>query len=418
MSTLTDSRAAGADVKKVQEVSTDISVDEGRGQVELLCEDKEDREESSVKAEQGSMKIKTEELPSVRSPCQSCDPRNILKVAQEADHLQHRDIYQHKENPTNPRLQDIQALQHLNYNQVAPMGLSHHQGQQPQQHQSVMGNINRQMKRHEVQGGCGQYPGQVVVGHQQQQVRPDHGDQALNHLSAQLRSVLDFSRLPTLEEALSPSGSPPLPPSPPPLPLFSRCPATNQAQIWGLQEPPHTPGRIPLNPLPPRDLYGPSLSLRRPWPTNNLPSPPAASSKPSLDGILCTSLVALTNKHREGKYWFKSGCPTPDPRWPAVQQLMAGPIPGDCDYSELRTAFLSHGQTCHLFVQNNQAWLERNQEKFGSRQVKFGYVVFTEAETAERLFRQGGVIVRRASGERIQVRVKRMDGLPAQFYHS
>ena len=36
-------------------------------------------------------------------------------------------------------------------------------------------------------------------------------------------------------------------------------------------------------------------------------------------------------------------------------------------------------------------------------QVKFGYVVFTEAETAERLFRQGGVIVRRASGERIQV---------------
>ena len=46
----------------------------------------------------------------------------------------------------------------------------------------------------------------VVVDHQQQQVRPDHGDQALNHLSAQLRSVLDFSRLPTLEEALSPSG--------------------------------------------------------------------------------------------------------------------------------------------------------------------------------------------------------------------
>ena len=89
-----------------------------------------------------------------------------------------------------------------------------------------------------------------------------------------------------------------------------------------------------------------------------------------------------------------------------------------------------------LFSQNNQAWLERNQEKFGSRQViqvivdisfvqwliiiiktsillstdfischkvKFGYVVFTEAETAERLFRQGGVVVRRASGERIQV---------------
>ena len=207
MSTLTDSQAAGVNVKKVNEVSTDFSVDEGRGQVELLCEDKEDREESSVKADQGSMKRKTEELPSVRSPCQSCDPGNVLKVAQEADQLQHRDIYQHKENPTNPCLQDIRALQHLNYKHVAPMGLSHHQGQQPHQYPSVMDNFNRQMRRQEVKDGKdGQYPGQVVVGHQQQQVRPDHGDQALNHLSAQLRSVLDFSRLPTLEEALSPSG--------------------------------------------------------------------------------------------------------------------------------------------------------------------------------------------------------------------
>ena len=113
------------------------------------------------------------------------------------------------------------------------------------------------------------------------------GGDSVNHLSAQLRSVLDFSRLPSLEEALSPAGekftckscghlimtfnfqginrlaiwlivktlmpagSPPLPPSPPPLPLFSRCPFTNQvwwscpsvryliqAQLWGLQEAP------------------------------------------------------------------------------------------------------------------------------------------------------------------------------------
>ena len=99
-----------------------------------------------------------------------------------------------------------------------------------------------------------------------------------------------------------------------------------QAQIWGLHETPRAPGptsgRAPLHPLPPRDFYGSSLSLRfvidllilmaslwcwycklmthrrRPWPSANLPSPPAASSKPSLDGILCTSLVALTNKHR------------------------------------------------------------------------------------------------------------------------
>ena len=23
----------------------------------------------------------------------------------------------------------------------------------------------------------------------------------------------------------------------------------------------------------------------------------------------------MTNKHGKGKYWFKSGCPTPDPRY-------------------------------------------------------------------------------------------------------
>lgn len=234
----------------------------------------------------------------------------------------------------------------------------------------------------------------------------------LQHLTDQLRSVLDFSRLPPLEEPLSPPASPPLMgapllPSLPRLPLFSRCPYTNQAQLWGLQEPPRAPLGLP-------SFREHAHAPGRPW-NSSPPSPPAASSKPSLDTILCTSLVALTNKQREGKYWFKSGCPTPDPRWPAGQQLMVGPIPGDCDYAELRTAFLSHGQTCHLFIQNNQAWLERNQEKFGPRQVKFGYVVYSDAEAAEALYRQGSVLVRRASGQRIQVRVKRMDGLPAQF---
>ena len=148
------------------------------------------------------------------------------------------------------------------------------------------------------------------------------------------------------------------------------------------------------------------------------------------------NLVVLTTKRREGKYWFKSGCPTPDPRWPAVQQLMvilvklsytlkmdlcqtynnwnlieAGPIPGDCDYSELRTAFLSHGQTCHLFIQNNQvkyqfyfdfvletlfqAWLERNQEKFGSRQV------FAESRQLCSLFLSSGQVwIRGVHGSR------------------
>ena len=104
-----------------------------------------------------------------------------------------------------------------------------------------------------------------------QQVKQEAGD-SFHQLSAQLRSVLDFSRLPSLEDALSPSGiklnfsrlvghstwpvpcghvmwvamhvvpshtslngpgSPPLPPSPPPLPLFSRCSFTNQVLKLG-----------------------------------------------------------------------------------------------------------------------------------------------------------------------------------------
>ena len=134
----------------------------------------------------------------------------------------------------------------------------------------------------------------------------------------------------------------------------------------------------------------------RPMPTFDESKPvavkkPLAASKPSLDEVKDDSLVAMTNKHGKGKYWFKSGCPTPDPRWCAKQQLMIGPIPGDVEYATLRSAFLSKGyfiiqnkqkinlyiagHTIHLFIQNNQAWLEKNQEKFGKKQVKFGYVV-------------------------------------------
>jgi len=132
--------------------------------------------------------------------------------------------------------------------------------------------------------------------------------------------------------------------------------------------------------------------------------------KPSLDDVKDDSPVAMSNKHGKGKYWFKSGCPTPDPRWSACQQLMIGPIPGDVEYSTLRSAFLSKGHTIHLFIQNNQAWLEKNQEKFGKKQVKFGYVVYTDSAVASRLLAQGYVMVGYA-----KVAVKEMDGQPAQF---
>jgi len=150
----------------------------------------------------------------------------------------------------------------------------------------------------------------------------------------------------------------------------------------------------------------PTFEEAKPMPARK----PVAPTKPSLDEVKDDSLVAMTNKHGKGKYWFKSGCPTPDPRWCAKQQLMIGPIPGDVEYATLRSAFLSKGHTIHLFIQNNQAWLEKNQEKFGKKQVKFGYVVYTEPEVARRLLAAGYVLVGHA-----KVAVKEMDGQPAMF---
>ena len=109
-----------------------------------------------------------------------------------------------------------------------------------------------------------------------------------------------------------------------------------------------------------------SISIPRPSPTEvNLPtfdeaktSPTSAGKKhlnqvkPSLDDVKDNSIVALTNKHGKGKYWFKSGCPTPDPRWSSRQQLMIGPIPGDVEYATLRSAFLSKGKDYDLTVHN------------------------------------------------------------------
>lgn len=162
---------------------------------------------------------------------------------------------------------------------------------------------------------------------------------------------------------------------------------------------------------PPRITSSPTGEVQTCYvpPVNPKPSKNVVA-KLSLDDVQDDSVVAMNNKHGKGKYWFKSGNPTPDPRWQSCQQLMIGPIPGDVEYSTLRSAFLSKGHTIHLFIQNNQAWLEKNQEKFGKKQVKFGYVVYTDSAVAGRLLAQGHVVVGYA-----RVAVKEMDGAPAQF---
>ena len=88
---------------------------------------------------------------------------------------------------------------------------------------------------------------------------------------------------------------------------------------------------------------------------------------------------------------------------------MVGPIPGDVIYGEVLKALLARGLTFHLFIQNSNAC---NQDKFEDQLVKFGYVVYSKAESAMHVLRKGSVAVRRVSGCYSQVKVKKMDGLP------
>ena len=82
-----------------------------------------------------------------------------------------------------------------NFKQAPSVGSQSYRGQQP----SVTDTIYQQL--HGVKAG------QYQDGGNRHQVGLDNGaGDSLDHLSTQLQSVLDFSRLPSLEEALSPSG--------------------------------------------------------------------------------------------------------------------------------------------------------------------------------------------------------------------
>ena len=82
-----------------------------------------------------------------------------------------------------------------NFKQASSMGSQSYRGQQP----SVMDTIYQQL--HGVKAG------QYQDGGTRHQAGLDNAAaDSLDHLSTQLQSVLDFSRLPSLEEALSPSG--------------------------------------------------------------------------------------------------------------------------------------------------------------------------------------------------------------------
>jgi len=106
-------------------------------------------------------------------------------------------------------------------------------------------------------------------------------------------------------------------------------------------------------------------------------------------------------------YRFKAKDPVPDPRYPGDQQLMVGPIPGflehDVIYNNLRSIFQSRGPVCFMFIHKSAV-----KDVESGNPVKFGYVVFAEKGSAQKVLKEGHVTF----GGGHQVPVKPMVGTP------
>jgi len=110
----------------------------------------------------------------------------------------------------------------------------------------------------------------------------------------------------------------------------------------------------------------------------------------NVDGAWENSSTKQTNG-----WWFRPSCPTPDPRWPHLQQLMFGPVPSHVKSTELLSSLLSQGAMAihHCFLQTNVT------------KLRSGYVVFTEAEARQQLLTAGHITV----GD-TKIPVKKMNG--------
>lgn len=86
-------------------------------------------------------------------------------------------------------------------------------------------------------------------------------------------------------------------------------------------------------------------------------------------------------------YRFKAKDPMPDPRYPADQQLMIGPIPGHIDhdniYNNLRSIFQARGAVCFMFIHKSAV-----KDLESGNPVKFGYVVFAEKGIAQKVVKE------------------------------
>jgi len=100
-------------------------------------------------------------------------------------------------------------------------------------------------------------------------------------------------------------------------------------------------------------------------------------------------------------YRFKAKDPIPDPRYPGDQQLMIGPIPGELEhdniYNNLRSIFQARGAVCFMFLHKSAV-----KDLETGNQVKFGYVVFAEKGTAQKVLKEETVTF--GGGHKIKVK--------------
>ena len=193
------------DRHKIFEASTDTSVDDQRdGSEEVAQENIQFLKEKFHKVKS---KQKQEGLPNSKYSCQSCDPSLPHSVAKKMDEKQSCSIDEQDGG-------DQESAEYQQQRQQTCVRQQHYQQPQPSVADTLLHHQQWQQRR--VVNSAGQFQ-QVKQGdggdqlncQQQTGLESESGlvdQQQLNHLSAQLRSVLDFSRLPSLEEALSPSG--------------------------------------------------------------------------------------------------------------------------------------------------------------------------------------------------------------------
>merc|ERR1719334_2947328 len=102
-------------------------------------------------------------------------------------------------------------------------------------------------------------------------------------------------------------------------------------------------------------------------------------------------------------YRFKARNPEHDPRYPADQQMMVGPIPGHLDhdmiYNSLRSIFQARGPVCFMFLHKGAV-----KDNNTGKPVKFGYVVFAERGVAQKVLKSGSI----AFNGGIQIKVSPM----------